>query len=247
MSVTSIKQVRADRSDPLRVALAASLAAQAKADLAREARLAAISRARGLVAESEAAVEKAKAGTAAAKQKHIDEIAKSASSGTAPATPGKVREHRAKERDCEDDREAAVEACQRLEAGLADIEGKAAMAAHSVIAAANAVAAGAAEAALAAVRAARARYFAAAGALAALIAEDEEVPELSLLERLNAQEMRAQPLKSVKQAASNLLHNGPLLVEAERLPQFEQQQLWARWRRALRTDPDAVPPHEFAD
>ena len=241
-----VRDEKKSPNDPLRASLHAALEAKAKAARAVDARRAAIERARGLVAAAEAAVEAARAGVTLARERHADDIAKAAAAGTAPASPGTVRQARAAEQAALDDLDAARGALERLASGLPELEEAHALAANAVIAKANAVVASAAEAALAAVRATRAKYFSAASVLMALLVEDKvkdgDVPELSLIQNLTAQDLRAEPLRNVKAEASDLLLNGPVLLEAERPAAFAAQEAWRSWRRDLQTNPDAPPP-----
>lgn len=242
-NIRPIRRLAGDDRQPLR----AALEAKAKAARAVEFRLAAIDRARGILVEAEVALEAARAGVEAARERHADRIAEAAAGGTAPATPGTVRQARAAERDCEDDVDAARGALERLASGLPELEEQHALAASAVIAAANAVVAPIAASAVSAVRQARAKYFDAAAVLMVLLAagdedKDEDVAELSLVRSLTAREQRAEPLKNVKAEASDLLLNGPVLLDAERPAAFATQEAWRRWRQDLRTNPDAVPP-----
>ena len=210
----------------------------------------AIGRARDLVAAAEAALEATRIGVAEARERHAEQIAEAAAGGSAPATPGAVRLARAAEQSALDDLDAARGALERLASGFPELEELHAIAANAVIAAANAVIAPAAASAVSAVRAARVKYFDAAALLTVLLGDsdedkDEDVAELSLVQSLTAQERRAKPLRNVKAEASDLLLAGPPLLDAERPAAFAAQEAWRRWRRDLRTNPDAVPP-EFA-
>ena len=235
--------------DSLRVSLHAALEAKAKAAAAVESRRQAIERARDLVAAAEAALEATRIGVAEARERHADQIAEAAAGGSAPATPGAVRLARAAEQSALDDLDAARGALERLASGFPELEELHAIAANAVIAAANAV--------IAPARRARSPQFGGAGQVfrRRRVADgaargldedkDEDVAELSLVQSLTAQERRAKPLRNVKAEASDLLLAGPPLLDAERPAAFAAQEAWRRWRRDLRTNPDAVPP-EFA-
>lgn len=243
-TVTQFKAAKPPAGDPLRATLAEAIEGQCRAEANAAGHDQAVGRARDLVGDAEAALERARSGVAKAKTRHAENIASAAASGAPPSRQGAVREARAHERDAEDDLEAARDALAQIEAGRADVGDAAAVAAADVVAKVNEVVSAEAEHLLAEMGAARSRCLALAQAIAALTLGDDDLPKIDdTVARLRAHEAAEAPLKNVRRAAEPLLHNGPAITdEAERSAMAQVGGAWRAWRRALRTDPHASPP-----
>jgi hypothetical protein len=134
-----LMETRSAGDDQRRRTLATAIEEHARAEAAAGAGRAALARARKMIDRADRAVEAAAVGVTKAKDENAKAAQKAATSGSAVADSGAMRQARASEQDAIDEAEAARAAAATIEAGIPELDAASAKAADGVTVAVNAV------------------------------------------------------------------------------------------------------------